>query len=363
MIPPLSIACVLPDLDGGGAQRTLVNLAGAFQAANLNTHLIAGRADGPARQWLAPAVPLTDLGAARMRKALPGLVRTLTAAPPDFILSTMVDANILSWIARRFVSPRPGLVLRETNSHRARGDLGRFRRALIARAYRAADRVIALSEGIRDELIEDYGLSPTRVVTIHNPVHLSAGAAVPARPQNMPPGRCVISAGRLGRQKNFGMLLECVAQLPDDVSLVILGTGPEREQLLHQAAALGISERFHLPGFVDRPRDWFAHASVFALSSRWEGFGHVIVEAMDSGIPVVATDCPHGPRDIVTSGETGLLVPNENVPDFTTALNRILSDTDLAACLTHAGKESVSRFSVDRIAARYLELFAAIRAP
>lgn len=359
---PLSVACVLPDFDGGGAQRTLVNLAGAFQADGLRVRLIAGRADGAARQWLSPDVPLIDLGAPRMRGALPGLIRALRADPPDIVLSTMVDANILSWIAGRFVTPLPRLVLRETNSHRARNDIGWLRLALIGRAYRAADRVVALSEGVRQELVADYRLPPGRAVTIHNPVHLSPAGTTRPRPPGMPQGRCVVSAGRLTRQKNFPLLLDSFAALPGDTQLVILGDGPDKDTLRRQAEQLGVANRFHLPGFVDRPGDWFAHAAVFALSSRWEGFGHVIVEAMDAGAPVVATDCPHGPRDIIESGVNGLLVPNEDVKALTDALQRLLSDPEKAARPAIAGKQSAERFAVDRIAAEYRRLFDEILA-
>jgi len=197
-------------------------------------------------------------------------------------------------------------------------------------------------------------------VTIHNPARLTPADAVRPRPPTMPDGRCILAAGRLTRQKNFPLLLDSFATLPGDVQLVILGDGPDDAALRRQAAALGVADRVHLPGFVDRPGDWFAHAAVFALSSRWEGFGHVVVEAMDAGAPVVATDCPHGPRDIVEPGVDGLLVPNEDPTAFAAALNRILADPDEARRLAAAGKASAARFSADRIAAQYLALFDAI---
>lgn len=354
-----SVACLLPDLDGGGAQRTMVNLAGEFQAAGLRTRLLAGRSAGPAKAWLAPDVPFVDLGAERVRRLPIKLIRALRSDPPDILFSTMIDANLAAALARPLLPSRPALVMRETNSQRARGDLGLLRRWLIRRAYPTAARVVALSEGVRQELIEDLRLDPARTVTIHNPLRLEP-VQVGARPSGMPPGRCIVAAGRLTRQKNFPLLIDAMAALPSDVHLAILGDGPDREDLAARAAERGVADRVKLTGFVEAPGTWFAHAEIFALSSRWEGFGHVLIEAMAAGAPVVATDCPHGPRDIVKDGETGLLVDNDNVEALAAALNRLLENPDLRSRLAEAGKASVSRFTASRIAAEYRALFEAV---
>lgn len=355
---PLDTLCLLPDLEGGGAQRTMINLAAAFDPARIAARLTVLRGGGAAQGWVAPETPFEVLGAKRTRTALPGLVRSLRRRPPQALLATMVDANILAWLAVKGAPGRPALILRETNSHRARGDLGAGRRMLIGRAYRAADRVVALSEGVRGELIEDYRLDPERCVTLHNPVTLPApDAPTPARPAEMPDGPCLVAAGRLARQKNFPLLLEAFAAAdPPRGRLVILGEGPDRAAIEAQAARLGIAERVFLPGFVPAPQAWFAHAAAFVLSSRWEGFGHVIVEAMAAGAPVIATDCPHGPRDIIRDGETGLLVPNEAVAPLAGAINRLLNDRDLATRLAAAGRRAAQAYAPARIASAYADL-------
>jgi glycosyltransferase involved in cell wall biosynthesis len=357
MTGPVSIACLLPDLDGGGAQRTMVNLANAFHGDGLDARLIAGRTDGPAKGWMSTAVPLTDLHASRAREMLFPLIYALKANPPDILFSTMIDANIIGFIAGLAPRPGPRIILRETNSQRARGDIGFARRRLIKWTYRRADRVVALSEGVGRELIEDLDLDPSRVQTIHNPVDPSPHHDT-GRPAGMPEGRVVVGAGRLIRQKNFPLLIDCLPDLPSDVSLVLLGEGPDRPALTARVEELGLSDRVRMPGFVEDPSAWFAHADVFALSSRWEGFGHVIVEAMASGAPVVVTDCPHGPRDIIADGRTGLLVPNEDAGALAAALTRVLNDTALAEVLRAAGRARARDFSVARIVERYKEMFS-----
>lgn len=350
------LVCFLPDLDGGGAQRSMLNLAGAFPDFGFNVELILARADGAARAWLPKRVPFRDLGCSRSRQALPHLIRALRAKPPDILFSTMVDANILAWLANFVVFPCPLLVLRETNSHRARGDLGRLRRLAIAAAYRRADAVIALSHGVGAELIEDYSIAADRLQVIHNPVSFAESLAT-VRPAEMPSAPCFVAAGRLTRQKNFGLLVKAMAILNRPVSLTILGDGPERTELEQTIRSYGLQDRITLPGFVSNPHDWFQHSAAFVLSSRWEGFGHVLVEAMSAGAPVISTDCPHGPRDIIEHGRTGLLVANTDAYALAAAMAEILDNPTRGRMLAIAARESAGRFSVNKIAGQYASLF------
>jgi glycosyltransferase involved in cell wall biosynthesis len=362
----MQIICFLPDLEGGGAQRTVINLANRFGAAGHDVTLAATRMDGPARAWIAPALDAADLGRRRTRGAIGRLAGLVRRRRPAILFASMIDANIAAWAARLWAGPpRPGLVLRETNSHRARGDLGLLQRRLIARAYRAADRVVALSEGVRQELIADYALDPARTVTIHNPVDIDAIAARAAAARREPPpfakaGSCIVGIGRLHRQKHFDLLIRAVAALArNDVRLILLGEGAERAALERLAAELGLAARVEMPGFVADPVAWLAHADLFVSSSRWEGFGHVIVEAMAAGVPVISTDCPHGPRDIIIHGWNGLLVAPDDRPALTAAIARLLADPEAAKELAKNAAVECRRFTVDRIAQAYLDLFAA----
>jgi glycosyltransferase involved in cell wall biosynthesis len=359
----MRILCFLPDFGGGGAQRTIINLAAAFCQAGHDVTLAAAQPDGPARAWIDPQVRTIPVGRGQLRNALFPLARLIRDQRPDVVLSSVLDANIVAITARALAgSPRPKLVVRETNSHRARGDIGRIRQRLTGFAYPRADAVVALSEGVRQELIADYALPPASVVTIHNPVEV---AALVAEARNAPSspvakdGPWIMGVGRLIRQKGFDRLIRAVAHLQrPDVRLVLVGEGPDRDALAEQARELGVT--LLMPGFVKQPVHWLAHADVFALSSRWEGFGHVIVEAMAAGAPVAAFDCPHGPRDIIRDRETGLLVPDGDETALTRAMAELLDDRDLARRLSGAASQDAARFSSARIADHYLKLFSSL---
>jgi glycosyltransferase involved in cell wall biosynthesis len=362
MTPPYRILFFLPDLDGGGSQRTMVNLAGALPRDRFAATIAAGRTDGPAKAWLADHVALVDLNAPRLRWALAPLRRCVKRERPHVLFSSMPDANLAASLAAMGLRSRPGLILRETNSHRHRGDLSRLRRKLIGWAYRRADAVVALSEGVREELVEDCALDPRRAVTIHNPVDVTgiavATEAVRDSIQDIPnSGPLIVGCGRLHRQKGFDLLIEAFADLNDArARLVILGEGPEREALETLVRSRGVADRVLMPGFESHPEKWFAQATLFVLPSRWEGFGHVLVEALTAGVPVVSAWAPHGPADILNDGETGLMVPTGNAAALGAAIDRLLIDEGLRRRLAEAGRKTAERFSLPVIAGRYGDL-------
>jgi glycosyltransferase involved in cell wall biosynthesis len=363
----MHILCFLPDLDGGGAQRTVVNLANQFAAAGHEVMLAATRTDGPARAWIASGVATVDLGCRHTRAAVIRLAGLIRRERPEILFASMVDANIVAWGARILAGRRyPRLVLRETNSHRARGDLGFLQSRLVGIAYRSADCVVALSEGVRRELVEDCALDSAHTATIHNPVDVEAiGARAAAARREPSPvagtGPVILGVGRLHRQKHFDLLIRALAALPrKDTQLILLGEGPERLALATLATKHGVGDRVRMPGFVADPVAWLAHADLFVCSSRWEGFGHVIVEAMAAGVPVVSTDCPHGPRDIIVKGETGVLVANDDQTALTSAIAGLLEDPASRERLAGRAAAACRRFAVDRIAQAYLDLFSTI---
>ena len=361
----MRILCFLPDLGGGGAQRTLINLAASFRLAGHEVMLGSAQADGPARAWIDPSVETVAVGSGQLRNALFPLVKLLRERRPDVVLSSVLDANIVAAAARALAgAPRSKLVVRETNSQRARDDIGALRKRLARRAYRSADAVVALSEGVRQELIEDFALRPDKVVTIHNPVEFDALVAE-AKTAPPPPlkkdGVWIMGVGRLLRQKGYDRLIRAVAALQrPDVRLALVGDGPDRAALQSQANELGIGDRLIMPGFVRQPMQWLAAADLFVLSSRWEGFGHVIVEAMAAGVPVIAFDCPHGPRDIVRNRENGILVPEGDEAALAAAMSELLDNRDFAMALAAQAKADAVRFSSATIAAQYLKLFAGL---
>ena len=363
----------LSDLDGGGAQRTIVNLFNGLFAQGYSVTLVVARSGGAAEKWIDVQVPWIDLKVTRSLYAFQGLRKEIKRIKPDILFTTMVDANILASLACVGIRHKMHLILRETNSHRARLDIGFIRRLLVKWAYHKADFVVALSSGIRDELICDYHLASKKVITIGNPIDLakmdvqaqtrshsiasynSTSHNVASTPKQ---NARIIAIGRLHRQKGFDILIQAFAQMKHPTAhLTILGEGHEREPLLQLAKDCKVDDRLLMPGFIDDPLSWLKQADLFVLSSRWEGFGHVIAEAMAVGVPVVATDCPHGPRDIIKHEKTGVLVDAQNVTALAVALDKMLSNKKASARMAQQAKASVQRFSRDNIIKIYIDLF------
>jgi glycosyltransferase involved in cell wall biosynthesis len=275
-------------------------------------------------------------------------------------------------IAARFslaFAGRRGLewVVREGNNTGAMIDdesPGGFLRALqnfaVRTAYRRADRVVAISDGVGGALSHRFGIDPNRVSTIYNAVDVATvRARAENKPANLPREPFIVAAGRLVRQKGFDLLIRAfaasVAERP--IALVIVGEGPERAALEELARRHGVQSRVHLPGFVENPWSYFARAAAFVCSSRWEGFGNVIVEAMACGAPVVATDCDFGPREIVRTDDSGLLVPVDNVEALARAILAVVDDRALATRLSDGARRRADDFDMTRMTRAYERMF------
>lgn len=356
--PRLSL--VLPDLDGGGAQRVFLDLAVAFRSEGADVEMVTFRRDGPLRDRLPPAVALTSLGDGRVAAGAPAFVRHLRRRRPDYVISALNHVNLLSLVAARLARPRIPVMVTHHNhlSMAARHKERRRDRAMplvLGRAYARADQVVAVSHGVADDLAATTGLDRSRIDVIYNPVRFDdlvrAGREETGHPwvddRDAP---LVVASGRLVAQKDFATLIRAVARLPHH-RLVILGDGPLREDLVALAASLGIADRVDLVGFVANPFAFLSRADVFALSSRWEGLPTVLVEALAFPAAIVATDCRSGPREILDGGRWGALVPVGDVDALAAALGE-------APERGPAGDraEAMAPYAPARVAARYLEL-------
>jgi glycosyltransferase involved in cell wall biosynthesis len=156
----------------------------------------------------------------------------------------------------------------------------------------------------------------------------------------------------LTHQKGFDILLPAFAELVQkglDLHLLILGEGEERASLEDMARRLGVSNRVFMPGFQKNPYPFFTRAEVFVLSSRYEGLGNVLIEAMALGLPVISTDCPHGPREITKDGQYGILVPPDNVTALAEATYTLINSAEQRATLAAAGAALAEEYDVDRV--------------
>ena len=354
-----AVSLFLGSLAGGGAERTMLLLAGRLAAAGHAVDLVLARAEGAFRDAVPDGVRLIDLGAPRMLAAVPRLARYLRAERPAALLATTDAANLAALLARRLSGVPLRLVIRQSEAVSpslagAGRRRDRWRLPPMRWLYPQADAVVAISSGVADDLAARVGLRRDAVTVIHNPVDVDrvrALAALPAAHPWLSDGGppVVLGVGRLVRQKDFPTLLRAVAELRRPARLLILGEGPERGAVTALASGLGLSGAVDLPGFAANPFAAMARSAVFALSSRWEGFGNVLVEALACGCPVVSADCPSGPAEILGQGRWGTLVPPGDAAALAAALEAALADPgDPAARRTRA-----DAFAPDRAVARY----------
>ena len=182
------------------------------------------------------------------------------------------------------------------------------------------------------------------------------------QPEGLP---VILGAGRLTAQKDFGTLIRAFARVRREIDarLVILGEGEDRQALETLIHDQGLRDRVDMPGHVENPFKYMARATVFALSSRWEGPGHVLIEALALGTPVVSTDCPSGPREILFDGRAGLLAPVGDSDAIASAILEVLRQPEQAAKRTEEGLQHISRFHAENVVESYVRLVESLDAP
>ena len=363
---PGKLAVFLPDLSGGGVARVMLNVADALACRGHRVDLVLCRATGPYLNQVPESVDVVTLrrspfGLGRAQsvavepKALPtlllpvvlprrpsktiaylrDLVRYLRRERPAGLLSAKSHTNLTALWGRRLAGGPTRVVISE-HSHlsgalRSRRQWRwRFVTPLVRRTYPRADAIVGVSDGVAADLSRLAHLPRERVTTIYNPVvtpdmHAKARAPLDHHWFHPDAPPIVLGIGRLVSQKDFPTLLRAFARVRAQrpARLMILGEGKLRAELETLARTLEIAADVALPGFVENPYAYMARAAVFALSSAWEGLSNVVIEALACGCPVVSTDCPSGPAEILAGGTYGTLVP---VGDET-ALAQAICDT------------------------------------
>lgn len=359
--PARRICLFLPSLKVGGAERVMVTLANGFAARGREVILVLGEGAGPFRDDVAPEVELIDLSRRHVSLALFGLARILRRRRPDVLLSALYVANFVALLAARIARPQMPVVASEHSSiTRILESRRGLRRVLLRRAHRLlyprAFRVVTVARGTALELHKLLAGASPAIETIPNPIDINTVRAR-AQETEVPPPEVptIIAVGRLALEKRFGDLIEAFAIVRREMPcrLEILGEGPERGRLESLCERMGLTDAVSLPGFAANPFPRIQAASILAVSSDREGFGNVIVEAMALGTPVVSTDCPHGPSEILEDGRWGRLVPVGD-PE---ALAAVLLDTLRGAPVAQdALKKRAEAFDKDHAIDAYLAL-------
>ena len=396
------IAVLLPSLQGGGAERSMLNLVQAFLARGRAVDLVLHQAKGEylaevpkgatmieldatgdlQSRWIAAMAAIRDFFAllrpvllakknapevARLRS----LQRYMEKRRPDVVLSALTYANLVAVWAKQTSASGVPVVVSERNAlatycaspHKFRKWRFRYLPELVRRTYPGADAVVAVSSHVAHELTTVIGLPPQSVTTIYNPVvddTLRASAAAALEHMWFAPGAVpvILGVGRLTEQKDFPTLLRAFASVraKREVRLVILGEGRLRGDLEELASQLGIQADVDMPGFVENPFQYMARASVLVLPSLYEGLPGVLIQAMACGCPVVSTDCPGGSAEILADGEYGALV---EVGDANGMANAVLVELDQPTA-SDTLQRRAEDFSVERAVSNYLNLLDSV---
>lgn len=359
------VAFVLSSLAGGGHQRVVLTLAKEFAERGFDVDLVVERAEGPYLSQIPGKVGVVDLKAKRAALSLFPLVSYLRRRRPRALVSGSTHGNIMAILAwklarvdtRMVISAHNTISVATRNSPHLRG---RYVALLARLVYPCADAIVAVSKGAADDLVDKLRLPRAKVETIYNPVvtlELLEKAAEeldhPWFRYGEPP--VILGVGQLTRQKDFPTLLRAFALVHKECAarLLILGEGEDRSSLESLIADLGITSDVEMPGFVDNPYKYMSRASVFALSSIFEGLPTVLIEAMACGTRLISTDCPSGPREILGGGKYGLLVPVGDVGALAAVLSETLADGSRVAL---PQPEAWSRFTPDVVLLKYEEI-------
>jgi glycosyltransferase involved in cell wall biosynthesis len=386
------LALVFASLSGGGVERSMLQLAEAFIARGLSVDLVVGQAKGELLADVSPQAHVRELrkrhflrsgasgiaaapGALRLLprmgrlkplwRRLPALADYLRSARPNAVLAAEPRYNAIAVWARRLSRLDCRIVLSEhihASSHASASPWADKQvLPLLRSAYLKADAIVTASVGVADDLAAHVGIPRDRITTVYNPVvtpDLLFKAREPVDHPWFAAGQppVILAAGRLQPQKDFATLIRAFAVLRSSrpARLVILGAGTEFERaaLTTLATELGVARDVEIPGFAHNPFAFMSHAAVFVLSSRYEGLGNVLIEALACGTPVVSTDCPSGPREILEDGRFGRLAPVGDAVALAQAIERTL-DAPLPPERLRARAE---RFSAARAAEDYLDL-------
>jgi len=358
----MKIACFFATSGHSGVDRLAGHLVRGFAAAGHEVDLLQIRRHGPYLRELPAGVERVELGTSHVGTALLPLIRYLRCVRPAVLLCDKYRVNRVVLLARLLarvdsrVVVRVGTTVSVDLASRARHQRW-FETLWIRLLYPLADTVLTPSRAASLDLARLAGLPAGRVLTVPSPLVAPDLAEKAAQPVEHPwlatkDRPVVLGAGELCVRKDFSTLIRAFARVRAEfpARLIILGEGRQREELLDLARELGVAAEVSLPGFVHNPYAFMARADVFALASRWEGFGNVLAEALAVGTPVISTDCPSGPREILQEGRYGSLVPVGDAAQLAAGLLAILRDPPPR----QRSLEAARPYEISRAVAAYL---------
>lgn len=354
-------------MGAGGAARTLLNIINNLDRSKFKPLLVTLDYNGNYEEHLKSDVKFIKLKTKRLRNAILPLARVIKKERVYLVFSTIPNYNTIALLANLLSFSDAKSIVREADNL---GGTITSNAKLIAYGfiYKFADQVISLSEGVKANLVKRYKVKPQNIKVIYNPVdlenikeNLESQVVKKEHSHIFQIGdKVIVTAGRLVKQKDQKTLIQAFEKVNRKIKsqLVILGEGELEEELKGLVNELGLKDRVHFVGFQYNPYIYMKEADLFVLSSIHEGFGHVLVEALATGTPVISTNCRSGPKEVLEDGEYGILTEVGNVPQLANRMIQVLSlDKEELEQLIKKGYKRAEDFDATKIVKQYEKIF------
>lgn len=362
----------VPSLAGGGAERTIVNIIKHINKNKYQVVLVMIRnvkKDHQKSKYLklveeeCKIIYLeTTLSKMFIFDIVLKLAKCIREEKPNILFSTIYKANIITFLGKVFSRYKVPLVLRESNNRTAEG-ISVINKKAVSYIYNRASRIISLSKGVAEDLIDNFNINSELINVIYNPVDIKEIRKLSLQTEhlNIKSGseKLIISIGRLSEQKDFPTLIKAFKIVSEDINvkLIILGQGPLYGELYDLAKKLKIEDKITFLGFKENPYPYIKQSDLFVLSSQFEGFGHVITEAMALDTPVISSNCKSGPSEIIQDNISGGLFEVGDVNMLANKILTLLDDDLLKANYINAAARRVQDFEVKSIISQYEDVF------
>jgi glycosyltransferase involved in cell wall biosynthesis len=364
----IKILFVIDLIGGGGAQKVTTNIIKFINKSIFEVELALFTYK---REFIYKPqlnIKYHNLKVKRTRYSILPFVHLLKKIKPSIIFSTLSRIDSTVNLALKISRINAKLILRSSNYLSIYLKENPFFTSFLSYwSYKNCDIIVASTYEMKKDMENNLNLNPDKIKVIHNPIDIEIIKRMSNESVNndlfkekdLENKPIIIAMGRLSKQKGYPYLFKAFKIVKNKLpsKLVILGKGESKEYLEDLVKDLGISKDIIFLGFQSNPYKYIANSDLFILSSLWEGFPNAIVEAMACGTPVVSTDCPSGPKEIITSGVNGILVPTRNPKALANAILKVLMDRDLSFKLVKAGRDRANDFKVKRIVGKYEELF------
>nr|WP_042144245.1 glycosyltransferase [Paucisalibacillus sp. EB02] len=354
-------------MGAGGAARTILNIVNHMDRGNFEPILVTLNYNGSYESYLNKDIKFIKLQTTRLRSAILPLAKLIRKEKVDLVFSTIPNYNIVAILARLLSFSRAKNVVREA-AYLGGTTSSDMKLRLVGLLYKFSSRVISLSKGVKENIIKRYKVASEKITVIYNPVDIEVitknitDGQINEKHQKIFDGqsKVIITAGRLVNDKDHKTLINAFSKVQEkmNVKLVILGEGELEEQLIQQVKGLNIEDSVFFLGFMENPYIYFSKADLFVLSSLREGFGHVLAEALATGVPIVSTDCKPGAVEVLNYGEYGKLCEIGNAKDMAEKIYDVLNLSERERfIMIDNGLSRASEFAAEEIVKQYEDVF------